>query len=443
MKIKLFLYLLIFPIIAYSQENQHDTTDWEPTTFFKLFKKHRVKRDTTPQIVSSYYDADIQCLDTIKANAECSELEKDINLLTNISTQKSQSIRSTPSIISIIEEEEIRRSGARDLIDILQLIPGFQFALDKQGRVGIGIRGNWAGEGKILLLIDGLEMNDIYTAQLHFGNHYPVDFIQRIEIIRGPGSAMYGGFAEFGVINIVTKQPQDMKGIYVGRNLGFADLFRSKKQLYIGFGKRWTNTAFSIQIMNGTGQRSDQFRYSFYDSKYVDSLGIGAFSSLKKQSNIDPSTTNIFFSYKNFSFRNFSDFYRVTDVNTIDYVKEHPYIVGTKTNSTELKYNWLVSPKLTIVPKLNFTAQFTEIKDDDEYKLIGQTKDYILRAKSSILADYDYNHRLSLVGGMEYFGDFYTQGKEDSIIKTQSDVHYHNFAVYAQSIVRSPPVIFM
>lgn len=78
-------------------------------------------------------------------------------------------------------------------MQVLQLIPGFDFGVDVEGIVGIGVRGNWAHEGKVLMLWDGLEMNEDLYSTLQFGGHYPVGQIKRIEIIRGPGSAIYGG----------------------------------------------------------------------------------------------------------------------------------------------------------------------------------------------------------------------------------------------------------
>src|SRR5688500_62678 len=94
--------------------------------------------------LSDFYDMTLQQLDSVKASGVSSELEKFINSLISVATQKSLSTRNTPGIITLITEEEIKTSGARDLIDVLRLVPGFDFALDAEGRVGVGIRGNWA-----------------------------------------------------------------------------------------------------------------------------------------------------------------------------------------------------------------------------------------------------------------------------------------------------------
>jgi outer membrane cobalamin receptor len=93
-------------------------------------------------------------------------------------------------------------------MEVLRNVPGFEFGLDVEGVVGLGIRGNWAHEGKVVLFIDGQEMNESLYSTLQFGNHYPVEHIDRIEIIRGPGSALHGGFAAYAVINIITRTPK-------------------------------------------------------------------------------------------------------------------------------------------------------------------------------------------------------------------------------------------
>ena len=74
---------------------------------------------------------------------------------------KSGTLEADPSLVSIITADEIALLGVRDLKDLLALVPGFQFAVDVAGVVGVGYRGVWAQEGKILLLLDGQPMNEL------------------------------------------------------------------------------------------------------------------------------------------------------------------------------------------------------------------------------------------------------------------------------------------
>ncbi|MBL7925193.1 MAG: TonB-dependent receptor plug domain-containing protein, partial [Bacteroidia bacterium] len=121
-------------------------------------------------------------------------LEELMNIKITVASIKELSPRQSPGIVSYITAEDIRNMGARDIMEVLRSVPGFEFGVDVEGVVGLGVRGNWAHEGKVVLFIDGQEMNESLYSTLQFGNHYPIDHIERIEIIRGPGSALHGGF---------------------------------------------------------------------------------------------------------------------------------------------------------------------------------------------------------------------------------------------------------
>jgi outer membrane receptor for ferrienterochelin and colicin len=97
----------------------------------------------------------------LRATTEASELQKILNENVAASSKKGLASRETPGIVSVVTAEEIKNSGARDLTDVLKMVPGFEFATDVEFVVGIGLRGNWANEGKILVLVDGHEYNEI------------------------------------------------------------------------------------------------------------------------------------------------------------------------------------------------------------------------------------------------------------------------------------------
>src|SRR5262249_55985153 len=127
----------------------------------------------------------------------------------DVASKKPQTTRETPGIVTVITRADILNSGARDLLDVMVLVPGFAPGVDVEGVVDLGVRGQWGHEGKILLLIDGQPMNELLYSTIQLANHYPLESIDRIEVIRGPGSAIYGGYAELAVINIITRRPDD------------------------------------------------------------------------------------------------------------------------------------------------------------------------------------------------------------------------------------------
>jgi len=129
-------------------------------------------------------------------------------------------LKDSPAVVTVITAQEIRESGARDLIDVLYTVPGFFLGVDVQGVVGPGFRGLWGYEGKILLLIDGKEMNEQLYSTIQLGNEFPTELIERVEVVRGPGSVIYGGNAELAVINVVTRGVQGATDVMVTGTYG-------------------------------------------------------------------------------------------------------------------------------------------------------------------------------------------------------------------------------
>ena len=121
------------------------------------------------------YSLSLEQLMQMKASGVPSAMEKIINQLISVASKKALTGRDSPSIVSLITQEEIIASGARDIIEVLKLVPGFDFGVDVQGVVGLGIRGNWAHEGKALILLDGAELNEIMFSSFQFGNHIDID----------------------------------------------------------------------------------------------------------------------------------------------------------------------------------------------------------------------------------------------------------------------------
>jgi outer membrane receptor for ferrienterochelin and colicin len=410
--------LLVFPSLRLQAQTEHTPPD--------------------SVLLSQFYDMSLEQLDSVKALGVSSELEKFISSLISVATKKSLSARNTPGIVTLITEEEIRRSGAHDMIDVLRLVPGFDLALDEEGRIGIGIRGNWANEGKVLLMIDGQEMNEIYTANLYLGNHYPVNFIKRIEIIRGPGSVTYGGFAAFGVINIITKGADELSGISVGATGGLMRKTYGSRNTEWYIGKKWKNASFSLSHMVGKGQRSDRQHFGFYGSEWADSLGAGAYSSLAGNSELRPSFTNIAFNWKKLSVRSINDFYEATNITLIDNNKHRPSVYGVQTSYNELKYVFRINNKLQITPRLNFIFQFPQLRNAPDSTNLQNRKNYISRSRGNITASYDPTHRSSFIGGVDYFNDFARDNPNGIFVVGDEDVSYHNFAAFAQGMFNLP-----
>jgi outer membrane cobalamin receptor len=137
-----------------------------------------------------------------------------------IAAQREQSLEEAPSIVSVITRQEMEAYGDRDLADVLRRIPGFEFGIDVYSEAGPLFRGIWVEEGKSLLMINGMTQNELGFGTYSFFGSIPASMIERVEVIRGPGSAIYGGFAEVDVINVVTHQPENLQGARMSVDAG-------------------------------------------------------------------------------------------------------------------------------------------------------------------------------------------------------------------------------
>ncbi|UCD58022.1 MAG: TonB-dependent receptor [Candidatus Hydrogenedentota bacterium] len=141
--------------------------------------------------------------------------------------KREQPITESPSSISIITAEDIRRSGATSIADLLRRVPGLDVLRVTPSDAQISARGfNESNNNDMLLLIDGRSAYVDFFGIVAWDN-LPVvlEEIDRIEIIRGPGSALYGANAFSGVINIITKTPEQAEGTTLSATVGEFDTY--------------------------------------------------------------------------------------------------------------------------------------------------------------------------------------------------------------------------
>ncbi len=144
-------------------------------------------------------------------------IENLMNMEVTSVSKKEQKLSRVASAIFVITQEEIHRSGATNIPDLLRMVPGLDVAQINANTWAISARGfNHQFSDKLLVLMDG---RAIYTPL--FGGVYwdtqdvPLEDIDRIEVIRGPGATVWGANAVNGVINIITKKAGDTPGVLV------------------------------------------------------------------------------------------------------------------------------------------------------------------------------------------------------------------------------------
>jgi iron complex outermembrane receptor protein len=132
----------------------------------------------------------------------------------SIASRYEQPISEAPSNVYVITDEEIRQSGATDLPTILRRVPGIEVMQDTGANFNVSARGdNQLLANNMLVLVDGRSIFVDAQAVVYW-KAIPVTLpeIKRIEVLKGPASAIYGFNAFDGVINIITKSPEEMRG---------------------------------------------------------------------------------------------------------------------------------------------------------------------------------------------------------------------------------------
>ena len=181
-------------------------------------------------------------------------LEDLMNIEVYSASKRVQSSSDAPSSVTVITADEIQKYGYRSLADVLESVRGFYVTYDRDysfvGVRGFGRLGD--SNNRLLVLIDGHRINDNVFGQPYLGTEFLVDvnMIERIEIIRGPSSSLYGADAFFAVINVITRKGSQL----AGGEVSFADASYETYQGRASYGTHVRDLDFAL---SGT----------FYDSE--------------------------------------------------------------------------------------------------------------------------------------------------------------------------------
>lgn len=140
-------------------------------------------------------------------------------------SKRPQRISDTAAAVSVVTSEDIRRSGATSITDALRLVPGVEVARIDGQATAVTARGFNAGfANKLLVLIDGRSVySPLFSGTFWDRQDTFLEDIERIEVIRGPGAAIWGANAVNGVINVITKRAGDTQGGLASVALGPTD----------------------------------------------------------------------------------------------------------------------------------------------------------------------------------------------------------------------------
>jgi iron complex outermembrane receptor protein len=166
-----------------------------------------------------------------------------------------------PASITIVTADDIRKYGYRTLGDVLRSVPGFNVSYDRNYAF-LGARGLSLGDfnDRMLVLVDGHRVNNNFNDGGAIGTDFilDIDLVDRVEVIRGPGSVLYGNNAFFGVINVVTRQGRQLNGVEASGEYGSFETYKARAS----YGMQFTN---SLQLLlSGTYYDSDGQDQLFY-----------------------------------------------------------------------------------------------------------------------------------------------------------------------------------
>jgi outer membrane receptor for ferrienterochelin and colicin len=336
------------------------------------------------------------------SNSEMAGMSLDqlLALRLDVASNVGRPLREQPGIVSVITADDIRAMGARSLLDVLRLVPGFDIEQDATSISSWAMRGLWAQEGKILLLVDGRTYNDPAWGNVKFTGRFPVENIEKIEIIRGPGSVQFGPYAELGVVKITTKGASQRAvsaslhyGHMIGRGEGVG--VPGDARFGVNAGEQFGDLGLSLSVYGAVGIQSDL--------DYVDIAGQSA--SMKDGSDYLLRGFNFGASYRGLELRLMADAYRYDFASLFGDITDARYQGDNPSYSAGLSYA-LKRGSWSITPQLSFTSHTEHKFSVVSSETLEAGTFYDLRGQRSVVRApvlYEFDENNNLLAGVDFF----------------------------------------
>lgn len=186
-------------------------------------------------------------------------LEQLMEIEVVTANRQAQKFSSSVGTTYVVTSDELRQFGARTIYDALSHLPGFNVSVTNEGINAVTFRGIKSINGeKVLFMVDGHPLNDARSggANIQFLDHLPVENIERIEMVQGPGSSLYGANAFLGMINVITRQGKDIEGVVANVKTEFEKDSHVYNRYNVLAGKRFNNGwqgALNLYAQHGDG----------------------------------------------------------------------------------------------------------------------------------------------------------------------------------------------
>lgn len=193
-------------------------------------------------------------------------LEALMQMEVHTASRYAQTLLEAPAAMSVVTAEDIRTFGYRSLADILNGMRGLYTSYDRSyhylGTRGFATPGDY--NTRVLLLVDGVRSNDNVYDQAAIGTDFTidVDLIERVEFLPGPGSAIYGANAFFGVINVITKDGAQLAGTRASLEVGS----KGRARLQGSWGSVDAKGASWLVSVTRSHERGQDLYFPLYDT---------------------------------------------------------------------------------------------------------------------------------------------------------------------------------
>jgi outer membrane receptor for ferrienterochelin and colicins len=261
--------------------------------------------------------------------------------------KRPRTVSKSPAIMSVITARQIKQMGFRTLTDVLDTVPGFDISMVETGEREIAARGILdTNSQKVKVLIDGHSINSVWQGGVSWNfDDLVVENIKRIEIIRGPGSALYGQNAFLAVVNVITKDTEDISGFQWTTSGGTFDTQNYNMLFGKEYGDLEISGFFDYYDTEGFSKKIEQ------DVIFGDPSSKSPGRSHNRKEKTD---LNLKLSYNNLTINSKYMKKRRKDYIGVGNALNDDTIIKTTYLFTELTYKLALGEKLNIIPKIYY-----------------------------------------------------------------------------------------
>ncbi|WMO16332.1 TonB-dependent receptor plug domain-containing protein [Pseudoalteromonas piscicida] len=353
--------------------------------------------------------------------------EELLNVNVSIATKTDETRASVPSSITVFNSEQINSLGVDNVYDLMNFVPGFQ-----------STRGDWVGAvpkehtrgvyldtGHVLVMIDGQRLNESSFGKASVYTPYiPIEIINKVEFIRGPGSALYGSNAFLGVMNIITKKRNNQLSVGYGEHgsaqaaLNLSRQVSDETRLYanVAFNKRSGDSYFggavkdpleSLFVVFGGSHQALTWQVRFNRTQLDEFLNLSRYSPENEHKSENyaatfeyhwQATEQLELTHKlSFIEHNIESAGLIVTAAEIGITQEGDFLVGPAWQSRDLTYNLDGGYKQNDRLQWNFGVELSK----EEQSKAGVRTSYYDQSAGDIII---YNH--TYLGGIQTISDY-------------------------------------